>query len=60
MTAAKHVISETPEATLQDVVDAVQEVNSTISQLGVEVQRILAALENMSKSLEKIAGSMNG
>ena len=46
-------------ATLQEVVDSVDRVESTISQLGVEVQRILGVLEGIAKSLEQIADSAN-
>jgi hypothetical protein len=59
MTQVSSPNRQVPEATLQDAVDAIDRVESTISQLGVEVQRILTALESVAKSLEQIADSSN-
>jgi methyl-accepting chemotaxis protein len=59
MTQVPNLNRRVPEATLQDAVDAIDRVESTISQLGVEVQRILTAMESIAKSLEQIADVAN-
>ena len=59
MTQVPNLNRRVPEATLQDAVEAIDRVESTISQLGVEVQRILTAMESIAKSLEQIADVAN-
>ena len=51
--------SREPEATLQDVVDAIEKTNSTISQLGVEVEWIRVTLENQAKLIGNISESIS-
>jgi hypothetical protein len=46
------------DPTTQDVIDAIGEVNTTIGQVGVELQRLHVTIESISLTLGTILGEI--
>jgi len=56
--ATKKTGFETPDTTLQDLLDGVEQLDGRISDMGVDVAHIKLSLQNIERLLENIKDSM--